>query len=45
MASYNPLAYLNSLSMVTTSITYDMGPVGCVTTPGLNGGPPETVCQ
>ena len=51
---FNPFWYLNAMGPVQmpdiTFVFSTVGfpsaePVGCVTTPGLNGGPPETVCQ
>jgi RHS repeat-associated protein len=53
MTSFNPFVYLNTfggtpmyISDVFSTISYPAFPgLACVTTPGLNGGAPETVCQ
>jgi RHS repeat-associated protein len=52
ITSFNPFGYLNVygppqyISSVFSTISYPAAePLGCVTTPGLNGGPAETVCH
>ena len=48
MGAYDPFGYLGGygVSMVSSTINFpSLDPVGCVTTPGLYGGPPDTICQ